>query len=358
MKKIVACILMVLLITSSLFISVSAQEEWPSADDYFLWISGAVQDINTHKIGDPTNPYNDFLKEMNITQATRSLGQWINSFGQKIKTKNIKIDDEIISMLVGLKYAIRDIDGCKTDEVAAAIAAFETDFNISYEKAGNKTYTDTLKGFSDLENHAWAKEGIEDMSVGNYKGLFSGTTLPDENGMATFSPDEQMTRAEFISVVTRMLFAEELADMPAVNDGLWYKNNYRVAIHHNIINSNEYALDADVLNAPMPRQEMALILLRACNQKGETTTLASSKKIADYDTIDDAYRNAVLNSYAKGLLTGVDEKGTFAPHQTLTRAEAATVLYRLVNPLKRVLSDGGLVQMTVIDDFPFSSYIQ
>jgi len=30
----------------------------------------------------------------------------------------------------------------------------------------------------------------------------------------------------------------------------------------------------------------------------------------------------------------------------------------LVNPLKRVLSDGGLVQMTVIDDFPFSSYIQ
>ena len=36
-----------------------------------------------------------------------------------------------------------------------------------------------------------------------------------------------------------------------------------------------------------------------------------------------------------GLITGVDSKGTFAPEKSLTRAEAATVLCRLVYADKR-----------------------
>lgn len=357
MKKILAGILALALITSTIFVSAEKGEITlqtdsslilydggePTIDDYIVWIGGSIQNINEYKSGDPTENYYDFYSSMNITQETTSLAPWLNSLEKKMIQSGRKADDEIISLIVGVKYAIAGVEGSGTDKVAAAVSSLETNLNISYEKAGNSVYTDTLKGFSDLEQHAWAKDGIEDMSVGSYKGLFGGTTAPDENGFALFSPDQQMTRAEFITVVTRTLFAQELADMPVVTDGMWYKNNYWVAVRHGIISKADYALSEEVLNAPIPRQEMALILIHACFAMGESTSSSSrADKIADFDTIDEAYQGAVLKTYAKGLLTGVDDKGSFAPHQTLTRAEAATVLYRLVNPLKRL--SGGLVE--------------
>lgn len=340
MKKVFTGILLVIMLTASVFPTTAYTGE-PTIDDYLIWIPGSLQVINEFKIDDPENPYNDFYQKMNIGTEARQLASWLNSLGNKFPKSGRKVDDELISILVGVKYAIEGVDAYGVDEVAEALRTVETKLNISYEKAGNFAQSSTLKGFSDLEKHAWAKEGIEDMSIGNYKGLFSGTTTPDANGLALFSPNSQMTRAEFITVVTRLLFPQELSDMPAVTDGVWYKNNYRVALYHNIIEKTDYPFTAEVLNAPIPRQEMAWILYRACWTLEENIPDGvSANKIADYDTIDEEYRKVVRKVYEMGLLTGVDDKGSFAPHQTLTRAEAATVLYRLANPLKRAKGNG------------------
>lgn len=210
----------------------------------------------------------------------------------------------------------------------------EDTYIVSQYKAQN---IGNLKGFSDLGNHQWAVEAINDMSVGSYKGLFSGVSSPDENGLARFAPQNQMTRAEFITVVTRALYSSELANMPSNEGGLWYANNYEVALNKGLITETEYHLVDSVLNAPIPRQEMALILTRACEQKGEKTgTLVSTTRIADYNTVGSHYKDAVRTAFTKGLIAGKDNRGTFDPHATLTRAEGATVLYRLVNESKRV----------------------
>ncbi len=194
-----------------------------------------------------------------------------------------------------------------------------------------------LKGFSDLSSVEWAREAIEDMSIGTYKGLFSGTTSPDANGLAKFSPNSKMSRAEFLTVVTRALYSDQLAAKPAVSGAYWYTNNYDVALDNGLITETEYKFNELVLNAPIPRQEMALILTRACVQKGEKTpTLVSSSKIADYYKVGEYYKKAVKTAFTKGLIAGKDDRGTFDPHATLTRAEGATVLYRLVNEDKRV----------------------
>ncbi|MBE7041278.1 MAG: S-layer homology domain-containing protein [Ruminococcaceae bacterium] len=194
-----------------------------------------------------------------------------------------------------------------------------------------------LKGFSDLGGHEWARPAIEDMSIGTYKGLFSGKTAPNEQGLAQFDPNGQMSRAEFITVVTRALYSEVLANMPGVSGEYWYSNNYDVAVDNNLITENEYPFTSAVLNAPMPRQEMALILTRACEQMGESTgTLVSTSRISDYNTVGGYYKEAVRVAFTKGLIAGKDDTGRFDPQGTLTRAEGATVLYRLVNESKRV----------------------
>lgn len=208
-----------------------------------------------------------------------------------------------------------------------------------------------LKGFYDLGNHEWARPAIEDMSIGTYKGLFSGKTAPNEQGLAQFDPNGTMSRAEFITVVTRALYSDQLANMPAVSGEFWYVNNYDVALNNGLISESEFAFTKEVLNAPMPRQEMALILTRACEQMGEGTgTLVSPSRISDYNTVGGDYKTAVRIAFTKGLIAGKDTSGRFAPHDTLTRAEGATVLYRLVNKSKRVevgISTGGGVSTPV-----------
>lgn len=82
---------------------------------------------------------------------------------------------------------------------------------------------------------------------------------------------------------------------------------------------------------------MAYILAHACSRLGEETgELVDEKTIPAYNAIKVNYRKVVLDVYTKCLITGIDDKGMFAPERTLTRAEAAIVLYRLANPSKRV----------------------
>lgn len=194
-----------------------------------------------------------------------------------------------------------------------------------------------LKGFSDIDNYDWAKSAIEDMSTGAYRGLFSGTTEPNEQGLARFSPADKMTRAEFITVVTRALYSDQLSNLPKESSGVWYTNYYNVALEKGLIQSFEIPFYRPKLESPIPREEMALILTRACKKMGEKTgELVDKDAIPDYNMVGAHYKAAVMEAYTKGLITGVDETGRFAPERTLTRAEGATVLYRLVNPSKRV----------------------
>lgn len=192
-----------------------------------------------------------------------------------------------------------------------------------------------LKGFSDIDNYDWAKSAIEDMSTGTYKGLFSGTTEPNEQGLAQFSPADKMTRAEFITVVVRLLYSKQGANTPTNPNEAWYQKYYDIATKNYLFNKNQYPNVR--LDKPIPRQEMAYILAYACSRLGEETgELVDEKTIPDYNVINVNYRKVVLEVYTKGLITGIDDTGMFAPERTLTRAEAAIVLYRLANPSKRV----------------------
>ena len=172
------------------------------------------------------------------------------------------------------------------------------------------------------------------------RGMFAGTTTPDANGVGTFSPDSTMTRAQFVTVVTRYLYD---ADLKAIADehkdsGVWYSANYEVAVDRGLITEAEFA--EEDMNVAMTRQEMAMVLVRAAEVKGEVAEkLIPTQRIADYNKVGSYYQDYVRECYSMGMICGTDAKGTFAPMGTLTRAQAATVLYRLVAPETRQAVD-------------------
>lgn len=95
------------------------------------------------------------------------------------------------------------------------------------------------------------------------------------------------------------------------------------------------------MNAPITRKEMARIASRVTAVKGEAAqSLSSTALIADYSSIGGTYTGYVTDCFAKGILAGVDDKGTFNPDGVLTRAEACTVALKLVDTTARAPSTG------------------
>lgn len=103
-----------------------------------------------------------------------------------------------------------------------------------------------------------------------------------------------------------------------------------------LIKKSNFSLTAEVMNGGMLREEMAFVLANALEAMGETTVnIITSTRIPDYNSIGTAYRSHVRIAYTKGLITGIDAAGTFDPKGTLSRDQAATVIYRLIAPENR-----------------------
>lgn len=195
---------------------------------------------------------------------------------------------------------------------------------INVKKGTNQITTPTpLRAFSDVPASRWSHDAIMDMVK---IGMFTGTTAP-VNGIGTFDPTGTMTRAQFLAVVTRYLYQDELKSLADVNP--WYANNYNIALDKGLISENEFIFEE--LNKEITRQEMALIAVRAAKVQGqEIPELVSTDKIADYDTVDAYYKDYVLEAFSMGLISGYDDIGTFGPKDTLTREQGAMIAYRLV----------------------------
>ena len=324
--------------------------------------TGITYQINELSVAENVAEIRATIKAINEMRANgsvsdeqlKTLASQLFALEKAVSSTEDGVTSDVISVINEAEKSVIGLNGSGADKVVTAISVVRAmlDINVSDIKGDSMKapvyYAQdigNLKGFYDLGNHEWARPAIEDMSTGTYKGLFSGKTAPNEQGLAQFDPNGTMTRAEFITVVTRALYSDQLANMPAVSGEFWYSNNYDVALNNGLITESEFAFTKEVLNAPMPRQEMALILTRACDQMGEGTgTLVSTSRISDYNTVGSDYKTAVRIAFTKGLIAGKDTSGRFAPHDTLTRAEGATVLYRLVNKSKRVevgISTGG-----------------
>ena len=96
-----------------------------------------------------------------------------------------------------------------------------------------------------------------------------------------------------------------------------------------------------LVGIPCNRGEMAKVITRAVEYLKEDSVADTSTyitKLKDYNRMKEEYKPYVLQAYAKGILSGYDD-GTFRDDGLLTRAEASSVLVRLIDKKERVNSD-------------------
>lgn len=183
--------------------------------------------------------------------------------------------------------------------------------------------------FSDVPTTHWAYPYI--MSCVQH-GAIAGTTTP-VNGIGTFNPNGKVSLGQFLAVLTRLIAADKIDTSLS---GHWAMPNYSAAIDVGLIYAYEYSSSDAELNKSLTREEMAVLLSRAAEINGEPLEILPGieNNIGDLDKVSNDKVTAVKQAYSCGLLAG-DNNGNFNPKNTMTRAEMATVVCRLMNYVPR-----------------------
>ena len=191
-------------------------------------------------------------------------------------------------------------------------------------------FASEIKGFSDVAETDWSYSYIM-LCVEH--GAIDGTTPPDENGIGTFEPEQEVTLGQFLAALTKLLCPSAI--MPLEDGVHWTLPYYDAAAKEGLIKETDF--DYTDINKNLSREDMAYILVSSAKYNGEVLTSNDGieNSIADYATIHENRKDAVKKTYSNGLITGIDAKGTFAPANTMTREQMATVICRLMNYTER-----------------------
>lgn len=186
----------------------------------------------------------------------------------------------------------------------------------------NMDSTANFTGFQDLQGFSWAEEAINWMKE---KNLLHGV------GEGMFKPAQPMTRAEAAKLLTAAFSSEKIVDVSLtftdVESNAWYAEFVRSAGHFGWING--YDDDTFRPEQQITREEFAVILMRI-TQIRELSCIKDKPNFSDYSAISDYAANSVTALAERGVIQG-KEDGTFAPQAHVTRAEAAKMLYSVLN---------------------------
>ncbi|MCZ8511346.1 S-layer homology domain-containing protein [Paenibacillus filicis] len=173
--------------------------------------------------------------------------------------------------------------------------------------------------YSDIAGH-WASKEILALDDKRY---VDGYT---ENGKLLFKPDQPITRAEFIRYFVKAkewyLTSRQDTDLMDVQKN-GDKPYILTAIDYGLIQG--YPDHTFKPKNPITRAEIAAILTRS-------ELLRVGGDAAYKDVRGDYWAAKEIAAVSEAQLFGGYEDGTFRPEQKITRAEAASVIYRLLNP--------------------------
>lgn len=125
-----------------------------------------------------------------------------------------------------------------------------------------------------------------------------------------------------------MLTREFYGATDSVTGEAWYTPYITVAQNKHLLDGCKtgYA-PTDTIN----RYDMTMVMYNHLKAQGESTsTRADTASISDWSSVPANYQDAVSICYGMKLLQGKDASGAFDGTGTMTRAEAATVVKRLL----------------------------
>lgn len=197
------------------------------------------------------------------------------------------------------------------------------------KRTGNSSYAivSGSKTFGDVQTH-WAKSAIESLAS---KLIVSGVDAE------RFLPDQSITRAEFTALIVRSLGINEASGSAAFSDvssGKWYAGAVGTAVQAGLVSGYE---DGSFRPSErISRQEIAVIVMKAVSFAGVSAAASGNDSLAafaDESQIADWAKQAVSSAAEAKIVEG-SEGGRFAPSASATRAEAVTMLQRMLKHVK------------------------
>ena len=173
---------------------------------------------------------------------------------------------------------------------------------------------ETNKLLNDIKGH-WAEEAIAALYD---KNILSGT------GNGTYEPDRTVTRSEIVKMLMscdEVKTAEYNGIFDDVDKNDWFAGFVQAAFDKGLLSADVYFRPNDGVT----RQEAAkLIAMFKVLEFAET-----NPKYSDVDSISEWAMPYVAAVTEGGFMNG-DDLGNFMPLKQLTRAEAATIIWRLI----------------------------
>ncbi len=189
----------------------------------------------------------------------------------------------------------------------------------------NSTYSVIWKPlqFKDASNH-WAEKAINNMAS---RMVVEGT------GDSLFTPDREITRAEFISIVVRGLglrVTKGNISYKDVNITDWYYNTVSTAAEYSLISGYEDGTFRP--NDKITREQAMVIVAEAMkltrlSAKPPTNDLLQS--YVDSAEVSDWAKRSVEQNLLAALINGRSDQ-MLAPGAYMTRAEMATIIQKLL----------------------------
>ncbi|WP_314589028.1 glycosyl hydrolase family 8 [Paenibacillus terrigena] len=191
------------------------------------------------------------------------------------------------------------------------------------EGQGTDTPGPVKKTFTDVDNtYVWAKEAIEGLAAA---GIMPGTSE------TKFEPGKKLTRADYIALLVKLLGLK--VEVHANFTDVDHNDNDYVAIGI----SKSLGITTGVGNnmfkpkALISRQEMMVLTARALYVAGVISKKGGN--VSDLASIADASQVAAYAAEDVAALLRERfiqvERGSILPKETVTRAEAAVILYRI-----------------------------
>lgn len=181
---------------------------------------------------------------------------------------------------------------------------------------------ESLGSFQDLGKYDWAAEAIRTLAG---KGIISG------KGANSFDPGASITRAEFVTLISKMLRCEASGDpdLPFrdVPEGRWYRPAVAAAYQQGLV-SGKSAESFDP-GGHITRQEMAVIIAKVLQREGYLPAAVSHLgSFSDQGAVASWAKEGAALAVREGIISGKGA-GSFDPGANATRAEAAVMLYKL-----------------------------
>lgn len=258
--------------------------------------------------------------EVNVVTGTESAP--IDLASQDFVKRSFLIDGSIDTTVAGVLFiengVVRSVPATFTKNADGTIT-------VTVNRPGFSTYAVASRNvsFSDIST-SYAKDRIQ--SLAN-KFLVHGTSA------TTFSPEKNVTRAEFAAMLVRALGLQPSKETPFldVTADDWFAQDVAAVYAAGLVNGvGNGQFDP---NAEISRQDLTVMLSNALKLLNVPTKQAPEHvAYADAGSFASYAKDSIAKVTDSGLMTGEAAEGSYSFHPTdsTTREAAATVLYFLL----------------------------